>query len=75
MAVTKNNKAPRGATRKATKRVERVSAKKPTGASKARAVKRTIKKRPKPGGPAARIKPVKPTAEHPLPEPIATFTF
>ena len=60
---------------KASTRVLRVAAKQ-RGAKTTprRAVKRTIKWR-EPAGPSVRIKAAKPSAEHPLPEPIATFTF
>jgi hypothetical protein len=63
MAATKKTKEPDAGVAKGTKRVKR-------------AVKRTLKKnRPGPKGASRRTKSVKPTAEHPLPEPIATFTF
>ena len=72
---TRTKKAPTRGARTATSRVERVAAKRQAaGPTTRRAVKRTIKRKAA-TGPSARIKSVKPTAKHPLPEPIATFTF
>ena len=62
MAATKNTKTPKASDATGTKRVKR-------------AVKRTLKRTERGPKGSRRTKAVKPTAEHPLPEPIATFTF
>ena len=68
---TQTKQAPQRATTTAATRVERVTAKRREAKP---SIKRTIKRKA-PTETSTRIKRVKPTAEHPLPEPVATFTW